>query len=131
VRVHEADLNAQSENVAGNPDSELGTRLTKARGGREEEHRRGKRMFGALLGALGQGQGQGGTRSKQRQPSGVSDEAIQRRLEIEKRAQEKLRRMTGDPLPLTKEEEERLRRRRIEVQREVDEQTVGPRLYRR
>jgi hypothetical protein len=88
-------------------------RADRRRTGREEERKRGQRMMGALLGALG-GAGSRGA------GAGVQ----KRRAEIEKRAQAKLKQLDEEGRKKEKETTELIRRRRRREQWIVDEQTM-------
>jgi hypothetical protein len=85
-------------------------RAARRESGKNEERNRGKRMFGALLGALSQ--------------SG-SSAAQKRRADIEKRQQAKLKQISDDATLREREQLEKLKQRRRTEQWKFDEQSVG------
>lgn len=80
-------------------DESVGTKLTRPRGGRDEDRKRGQRLFGGLLGTLSQSS---------------SSAAQRRRADIEKKQQEKLKSQDaeyGELKKRRKEQRDEIRRR--------------------
>ncbi|KAF2674317.1 hypothetical protein BT63DRAFT_419613 [Microthyrium microscopicum] len=90
-------------------------RIERRQVGKEEERKRGKRMFGALLGTLAGA----GTRT--------GANVQKRRADIERRAQEKLREQEESDMNRVRESVEVIRRRRMRQQWTFDEQALKTR----
>jgi hypothetical protein len=90
--------------------------------GADEERQRGKRMFGALLGVIGGGPS---ARGRQRQQGGVSEQVVKRRIEIEKRAQEKLKQVNEESKTFHTEQREQMKKLRRKYQWDLDEDSVS------
>jgi pinin/SDK/memA/ protein conserved region len=85
-------------------------RIARRRTGREEEKKRGQRMFGVLLGALSSG--------------GTAEKSAKRRADIERRQAEKLKQLEEDVSQREREQAEKLTRIRRKEQWGVDEAAV-------
>jgi pinin/SDK/memA/ protein conserved region len=83
-----------------------GQRTTRRQTGRDEERKRGQRMFGVLLGALSS--------------TDKASKAAKRRADIEKRQAEKLRQLDEDASQREKDNAEEIRRKRRKEQWMVD-----------
>jgi hypothetical protein len=83
-------------------------------------------MFGALLGVIGGG---AGARGGERQKGSLSDSVAKRRLEIEKRTQEKLKQVNEESKAFHAEQREQLKKKRQKYQWDLDEHGVRLQAY--
>jgi hypothetical protein len=89
----------------------------KAAAGNEEERRRGKRLFGALLGTIG--------KFKQDSSSARARNSAVKRREVEAKLQEKLKQQTNEIDERRKKEDQNVNLRRRMEQRGFDERAVS------
>jgi pinin/SDK/memA protein len=110
-QVRSPQANTAVENTQPDVDNDSG-RSTRRKAGREEEKKRGQRMFGALLGALSA-------------KGNSSSTAAKRRADIEKRQAEKLKQLEQDVNQREREQAEELMRTRRKEQWVVDAAAVS------
>jgi hypothetical protein len=101
---------AEPSNTPGNDDGEQAARAVRRDSHRDEERKRGQRMFGALLGTLSHKTG--------------SSAAAKKRADTERKQHERLKQMAENASAREKEQLEQLTRQRRRDQWRWDEQAV-------
>lgn len=108
-----ANIKAESDDESSRPSR----RPPGKAAGKEEERKRGKRLFGALLGTIGKFQ--------QDSSSARARNSAVKRREVEAKLQEKLKQQTDEIDERRKKEDQNINLRRRMEQREFDERAVG------